>query len=461
MKSRPGLIAEGMMRYATLASLFLTLIFQPSNLVIAQPQNQDKLANAALAFDLAAAGHKQGLRNLLQTRGANLVATGDKVTSKDIATTLATRSREYCREAGYPEKTAVLFYSYEKGALSVWLLDEQGIRAYEKRRISQERIERAVYELRESMGVDSLQQTRAPRPRNTKIKGQRATPKLPVKQAVANITAILIPSSVAVALAPIKHLVVVPVRELGTVPFVILQPFADDSFLIDRMSVSLAPSLFDIGQNIACWTPQFSSPLIVGNPYLPPSARWIVPPLPGAETEAQAVASALNATPLLGKEATKQSVLLKAPASDFLYFATHGIANSEDPLTGGFLMLSASELEKGWWTAREVQARESRWTNKLTAKIAVLSACQTGLGRVHDAGIIGLARAFQIAGVPRVVMSLWSINDAATSELMQAFVRNIQNNIPSEALRLAMLEVRKRRPFPSQWASFVMFGTPR
>ncbi|MBA3766613.1 MAG: CHAT domain-containing protein, partial [Acidobacteria bacterium] len=87
--------------------------------------------------------------------------------------------------------------------------------------------------------------------------------------------------------------------------------------------------------------------------------------------------------------------------------------------------------------------------------------CQTGLGKVHDAGVIGLSRAFQIAGVPRVVMSLWSVNDKATAELMKSFVKYLQTHMPSEALRLAMLDVRKRRPEPSQWASFVLFGTPR
>jgi CHAT domain-containing protein len=74
-------------------------------------------------------------------------------------------------------------------------------------------------------------------------------------------------------------------------------------------------------------------------------------------------------------------------------------------------------------------------------QIAILSAYQTGLGKVHDAGIIGLARAFQIAGVPRVLMSLWSVDDAATNELMQAFVKHLENDIPAEALRKAMLDL--------------------
>jgi CHAT domain-containing protein len=107
------------------------------------------------------------------------------------------------------------------------------------------------------------------------------------------------------------------------------------------------------------------------------------------------------------------------------------------------------------WTAREIQQ------TRLSARLAVLSACQTGLGKAHDAGIIGLARAFQLAGVPRVVMSLWSVYDDATAELMQAFARHLRAHAPAEALRQAMLEVKRHRPDPTEWASFVIFGTPQ
>jgi CHAT domain-containing protein len=58
-------------------------------------------------------------------------------------------------------------------------------------------------------------------------------------------------------------------------------------------------------------------------------------------------------------------------------------------------------------------------------------------------------------------MSLWSVDDQATSQLMQAFVKHLGTQLPSEALRQAMLEVRQEYSEPSEWASFVIFGTPR
>jgi CHAT domain-containing protein len=223
------------------------------------------------------------------------------------------------------------------------------------------------------------------------------------------------------------------------------------------MSVSIAPSLFDLGQALdeRNSKPLFKSPLIAGNPYLPESTNWSVPPLPGAAQEAEAVGKMMNAIPLLGRKATKAEIVSRAGESSLLYFATHGVASGRNPLSDSFLMLSADRFEQGWWTAREIQS------TKLRAKIAVLSACQTGLGQAHDAGIIGLSRAFQIAGVPRVVMSLWSVDDQATSQLMQAFVKHLKTQFPSEALPQAMLEVRQEYSEPSKWASFVIFGTPR
>ena len=274
---------------------------------------------------------------------------------------------------------------------------------------------------------------------------------------IADLTQILLPASVANELGSVEHLIVVPVLEIGTVPYAILKPFRDDSLLIDKMSVSIASSLFDLGQPLYEMnsTILFESPLIVGNPYFPESANWSIPSLPGAEQEAQAVAEMMGTIPLLGREATKAEVVSKAGGSSLLYFATHGVASGLNPLSDGFLMLSAERFEQGWWTAREIQ------NTRLRAEIAVLSACQTGLGQTHDAGVIGLSRAFQIAGVPRVVMSLWSVDDQATSKLMQAFVKYLETQMPSEALRQAMLEVRQEYSEPSKWASFVMFGTPR
>jgi CHAT domain-containing protein len=420
--------------------------------------------DAARLFDIAAAKHKRELRDLRASRAAPRIELPD-ASSESIVRVLAGRAEEnrggWRRKYGeitYPDRTAVLFYSYDDGNLQVWLVDALGIQAYHKQSISKQQINEAILNLRNSLNVDSLQRSRVPRQRASIAVVPVATHTGESRdRAITDLTQILLPTTVANKLDTVKHLIVVPILEVGTVPYAILRPFRDDSFLIDRMSVSVAPSLFDLGQPLYGRDLRrlFESPLIAGNPHLPESTNWSVPPLPGAEQEAQAVAKMVNATPLLGREATKAEIVSRAGKSSLLYFATHGVASGQNPLSDSFLMLSAEKFEQGWWTAREIQSE------KLSAGIAVLSACQTGLGQAHDAGIIGLARAFQIAGVPRVVMSLWKVDDQATSQLMQAFVKHLETQIPSEALRQAMLEVRQDYSEPSKWASFVIFGTPR
>jgi hypothetical protein len=450
-------------KFTIFINAFSVLLFWMPNDALAnstQTQQTQNQADVAALFDQAAAKHKRELEDLWDRRGTPRLNLSN-VSSKSVARILSERTTtiDYsATEATYLDNTAVLFYSYDRENLQIWLVDERSIQAYSKRRISENQINEAITNLRDSMGIDSLQLSRSPHPRGIGIFSRSQKAELPINRAIAELTEILLPPTIRHELTSVKHLVIVPVLGLATVPFAILQPFTNGAFLIDKMSISIAPSLFDVGQTIPPWdvSRAFSSPLIVGNPYLPPSSDWVVPALPGAEKEAQGVAQIMKVTPLIGKQASKERILSKVQDSSLLYFATHGVASSTNPLSAGFLMFSADRLEQGWWTVKEVQEITIRET-----QIAVLSACQTGLGKVHDAGIIGLARAFQIAGVPRVIMSLWSVDDAATSELMQAFIKHLENDIPAEALREAMLEVRKQYPAPSQWASFVLFGTPR
>ncbi|HVJ17948.1 MAG TPA: CHAT domain-containing protein, partial [Polyangiaceae bacterium] len=166
------------------------------------------------------------------------------------------------------------------------------------------------------------------------------------------------------------------------------------------------------------------------------------------------VATRLGATALIGEAATESAVASRAGSADLLYFASHGVADESNPLDGGFLALAADSAD-GKWTAREIQ--HARYDG---AGLAVLSACQTGRGMAHDGGIIGLARAFHLAGVRRVMMSLWDVDDAGTYELMCRMFGHLNEDFPAEALRKAMLEQRSAGAPASVWAAFTVFGAP-
>ena len=101
---------------------------------------------------------------------------------------------------------------------------------------------------------------------------------------------------------------------------------------------------------------------------------------------------------------------------------------------------------------------------KLNADLAVLSACNTGIGDVmRGEGIMSLARGFMYAGCPSIVMSLWSVNDEASSSIMEGFYRNLAEGVDKdEALRQAKIayldKTGRRDAHPYFWAAHVLIG---
>ncbi len=169
-----------------------------------------------------------------------------------------------------------------------------------------------------------------------------------------------------------------------------------------------------------------------------------------------------------------------APA--ILHLATHGyffkpfegeekydntlgerIITSENPLLRSGLVFTGVNhtwqggqpipgMEDGVLTAYEISNLDLLNTN-----LVVLSACETGLGDVHDAeGVFGLQRAFKTAGVENLIVSLWKVPDAETSELMQLFYKNyLEGDSIRTAFRKAQRVMREKVP-PFYWAGFVL-----
>jgi CHAT domain-containing protein/tetratricopeptide (TPR) repeat protein len=143
-----------------------------------------------------------------------------------------------------------------------------------------------------------------------------------------------------------------------------------------------------------------------------------------------------------------------------LHFATHTVLNSERPELSGVVF---SLLDKNG-NARDGFLRLHEIYNlKLSANLLVLSACETALGaEVRGEGLVGLTRGFMYAGVPRIVASLWSVDDRATAELMKRFYKAmlVDHLRPAAALRTAQIEMLTEegwRP-PYYWAAFTLEG---
>lgn len=262
---------------------------------------------------------------------------------------------------------------------------------------------------------------------------------------------------------PQERVTFIPQDSLLLVPFPALQD-GNGTYLVEKHTLMTSPSIQvldltrqnrDRNQNQGS---RDNQPLVVGNPTMPEieldggKIRVQLEDLPGAELEAEAIADLLNTEPLIGHQATKPAVVSKMQATSTIHLATHGLLNDR----GGFLSslaLAPTTGDRGFLTAKEIAQLS------LNAELAVLSACDTGLGTINGDGVIGLSRAFVSAGAEGVLVSLWAIPDQPTVMVMTNFYQQMQQGEDkASALRQAMLLTQQKFPEPRNWAAFTLIG---
>jgi CHAT domain-containing protein len=217
-------------------------------------------------------------------------------------------------------------------------------------------------------------------------------------------------------------------------------------------------------------------------------------PLPGTRQEAQAIQRLMPQAQLfLGPEATKQ-LLMQMQAPAILHLATHGFfmenapspsgsravghfgALGEDPLAAsppdpllrsGLLFAGAGAQAPDASSPASpppdsalATALELAGLNLWGTQLVVLSACDTGRGDIKlGQGVLGLRRAFIVAGAETVVMSLWKVSDETTRTLMEAYYTNLlEGQGRAFALRQAMRGLQATQPHPYYWAPFIVLG---
>ncbi len=167
----------------------------------------------------------------------------------------------------------------------------------------------------------------------------------------------------------------------------------------------------------------------------------------------------------LAEEATEEKFQNeKISEYDFIHFATHALIDEEVPRRSGIVLTSgAAGRSDGVLQMHEI------WNLHLSTKLVVLSACQTGLGKlVSGEGMVSLMRAFFYAGTKGVVVSLWNVDDSSTANLMKDFYIHMkEGKNPAESLRQAKLgmiqHARKGSSYvayedPYYWAPFILVG---
>ncbi|MFM8296838.1 MAG: CHAT domain-containing protein [Microcystis aeruginosa] len=263
---------------------------------------------------------------------------------------------------------------------------------------------------------------------------------------------------------PNAHVIFMPQGELFLVPFPALQD-ENGKYLIEKHTIVTAPAIqvLDLTQKQRVKVQQANPKglVVVGNPTMPKVTIKIgeppeqLNPLPAAENEAITIAKLLNTKALTGNEATKTAILSQLPQARIIHLATHGLLDDFKGLgVPSAIALAPSGNDDGLLTADEILDL------KLNAELVVLSACDTGRGRITGDGVIGLSRSLITAGVPSIIVSLWSVPDAPTASLMTEFYRNWQEKKldKAQALRQAMLTTMKNHPNPKDWAAFTLIG---
>jgi CHAT domain-containing protein len=236
-----------------------------------------------------------------------------------------------------------------------------------------------------------------------------------------------------------RRVVLVPHRELHYLPFGALHD--GRQWLVQSHRLSLAPSA-------TVWQAQQRRPAARFDSVLAVGVGGTALPQVAGEIAAVSAAFGPRAQVLCETGATQPALTAALPAADVLHLACHGHFRSDNPA------FSFLQLGDGPLTLRD--AREL----PLRASLVALSACETGVSRVAPGDeVLGLVRAFMLAGAGAVLATLWPVEDAACAALMTDFYRGLLAGAsPADALNQAQASAAASGAHPFFWAAFSLHG---
>jgi CHAT domain-containing protein/Tfp pilus assembly protein PilF len=415
----------------------------------------EEAALAALA--VAERGRARALLDLMRERSAPLAPGADLV-------------REGRDQVEWVQRTAsaALVYLAGRDTLTLWIIPASGRISVRRLAVGRTELAEAVRSYRVALEVES----------GCDQADVQAADDLP--QASARLASLLLDDSTRARLVGSQSVIVVPHGPLHLVPFAAL-PGTDGTPFGSQFAVRYAPSLAILHQASARpgafdqrgrnrW--QAMSPaLVVGNPRMPLLTICGVQLRPrglaAAEESSRWLAQQLTADALVGEQATERRMRAEAGGARLIHLETHGFAyENEAGARASFVALTSDSgvavppaEGDGMLTVGEVLDQLPR----LEAELVVLGACQTGLGDLKDAeGTVGLQRAFLAKGARSTLVSLWTVDDRASSALLREFYQQWLGGgvSKSEALRRAQESVRRTPGFehPRFWAAFVLAG---
>jgi CHAT domain-containing protein len=235
-----------------------------------------------------------------------------------------------------------------------------------------------------------------------------------------------------------RRMVVVPHRALHYVPFNALHDGRE--YLVQRRSVSYAPSATVLLHCLERPRQPINKAVLVG---------VADEKIPRVLDEVRAIARILpDSRVLIDGEATVAAVRELAPGADVLHLACHGQFRPDNPL------FSSLRLGDGWLTVRDAYDLD------LSSALVTLSACETGVNAVAPGEeLMGLARGFFSAGTASLLVSLWTVDDKSTAELMAAVYTGLHAGLnPADALARAQRMLIEQYGHPYYWSAFAVMG---
>jgi len=272
-----------------------------------------------------------------------------------------------------------------------------------------------------------------------------------------------------------QELTIVPYGPLFMVPFAALQA-ADGQYLVEKYTLNFLPAIAVLRatQEIASEVAAAPDTLLAfGNPIT--EQNKFLGKLPYAEKEVKKVATYFDPASTkmeVGDAATKSKFRELASKYSFIHLATHGLVDELHPMDSS-VVLAPSNGDDGLLSVKDILELPS-----LKSKLIVLSACQTGRGQITGDGVIGLSRAFIIAGTPSILVSQWNVDDVMTEYQMgllyDEMIKQSDKN-KARSLRNAQLKTiqfmekgltsrdadptaKKLRANPRYWAAFQLIG---
>lgn len=279
---------------------------------------------------------------------------------------------------------------------------------------------------------------------------------------------------------PGKRLIIVPDGELGYLSFDLLlkekpklksQGYNDLGWLIKSNPINYSSSstihfeqsdqiVRKVAGKLIAFAPSYEYSGTAGNSATVDSVRLKLSPIKGTKEEINAISGMFTTKKLFDQNATESYFKEHAGEYAILHLAMHTIIDNQNPLYSKLVFSSSqpSSKEDGYLNTYELFGLHLR------GQLAVLSACNTGSGKLERGeGIISLARGFFYSGIPSVVMTLWEIEDHSSADLMALFYKNLKLGLPNDiALQRAKITYLERagklQSHPYFWAGYVIYG---